>query len=186
MHLSRPPLLRSYLVFLGLWAGEAPSGRDDADTLLRLRRFRHEGIDFFLDLTEDGELEPYAHLLHPWARHVRVPMPGGAAPAAARVREAIATVDRALGDGFFVYVHGAHGLERTGTVIGCWLAHWRHGGGDPVARVEELRTGVPGRLRRSPSTPAARALVRSWPPYAGGSSRRPSLRLVGSTEGGSR
>lgn len=182
MHRSRPPIPQSYLLFLGIWAGESPAGRDDAETLRRLRGFRREGIDFFLDLTEDGELEPYAHLVHPWARHVRVPMRAGSVPPAERVREAIAVADAAIGDGFFVYVHGAEGIERTGVVVGCWLAYWRHHTGDPVARLDELRSELPGRRRRpSPATAEARALVRSWRPYGVESvARRPSLRLVGS------
>lgn len=184
MHRARPPIPQSYLLFLGIWAGESPAGRDDAETLRRLRGFRREGIDFFLDLTEDGELEPYAHLVHPWARHVRVPMRAGALPPAERVREAIAVADGALGDGFFVYVHGAEGVERTGVVLGCWLAYWRHHGGDPVARLEELRRGVPGRRRRSPATAEARVFVRSWPPYGVASvARRSRLRLVASATG---
>ena len=187
MHLSRPPLQQSYLVFLGLWAGETPAGRDEAETRRRLRGFRREGIDFFVDLTEDGEIEPYAHLLHPWARHVRVPIRAGELLARRRVREAIAAVDRALGDGFFVYVHGAEGVERTGIVLGCWLAYWSHHEGDPVAMVEELRGEVPGRRRRTPASAAGRALARSWRPYGYRSAVAGSaLRVVSSAEGGSR
>jgi hypothetical protein len=187
MHLSRPPLPRSYLLFLGVWAGESPAGRDETETRLRLRGFRREGIDFFLDLTEEGEVEPYAHLLSPWARHVRAPMRAGEVPAAAQVREAIALVDGALGDGFFVYVHGAEGIERTGIVMGCWLAYWGHHFGDPVATLEEYRRVVAGRRRRSPSSAAGRALVRSWKPHGYGCDDGAAvLRLVSSTEGGSR
>ena len=75
MHVSRRPLQQSYLVFLGLWAGETPAGRDEAETRGRLRGFRREGIDFFVDLTEDGEVEPYAHLLYPWARQGAIAVP---------------------------------------------------------------------------------------------------------------
>jgi hypothetical protein len=185
-HHSRPPLLRSYLVFLGLWAGETPAGRDETDTMRRLRGFRREGIDFFLDLTEEGEVEPYVQLVHPWARHVRVPLAPGAVPAEERVRDAIAVVDGALGDGFFVYVHGAEGVERTGVVVGCWLAQWRYHRCDPLGRLEQLRGVVPGRPNRSPSSRAGRALVRGWRgAYEPGGSSSP-LRLVTPGEGGSR
>jgi hypothetical protein len=189
MHLSRPPLKQSFGLALGLWAGETPAGRDEAETRHRLRAFRREGIDFFVDLTEAGEAEPYAHLLHPWARHARVPMRAGGLPAVVRVREAIGVVDRALGDGFFVYVHGAEGVERTGIVVGCWLACWGHHRGDPVATLEELRSVVPGRRRASPRTAAGRALVRAWPAYGGGSGvaeARAALRVVSAARGGSR
>lgn len=189
VHLSRPPLQQSFGLALGLWAGETPAGRDEAETQRRLRGFRREGIDFFVDLTEDGEAEPYAYLLHPWARHVRVPMRAGELRAAVRVREAIAVVDRALGDGFFVYVHGVEGVERTGIVVGCWLAYRDHHRGDPVAMLEELRSVIPGRRRASPRTAAGRALVRAWPPYGDGSGvaeARAALRVVSAARGGSR
>lgn len=187
MHHSRPPLQHSYLVFLGLWAGETPAGRDEVETRRRLRGFRREGIDCFVDLTEDGEVEAYAHLLYPWARHVGVPMRAGELPPPRRVRETIAAVDRALGDGFFVYVHGAEGVERTGIVLGCWLAYWSHHGGDAVAMLEELRAEVPGRRRRTPATAAGRAFVRAWRPYGYRSAVAGSaLRVASSAEGGSR
>lgn len=187
LHHSRPPLQRSYLLFLGVWAGESPAGRDDAETRHRLRAFRREGIDCFLDLTEAGEAAPYAHLVSPWARHVRVPMRAGAPPAAERVREAIRVLDDALGDGFFVYVHGVEGIERTGVVVGCWLAYWGHHFGDPLATLDEFRQVIPGRRRPSPASEAGRALVRSWKPYGYGEEASPAvLRLVTSAEGGSR
>jgi len=169
MHYAGTPLARSYLLFLGIWAGEHPAGAEEAETRRRLRGFRREGIDFFLDLTEAGERPPYAHLLHPTARHVRVPMPAGELPSPASVEEAIVRADRALGNGWFVYVHGAEGVERTGIVVGCWLAYWGHHFGDPVASLDDFRRGLRGPRRASPESAAGQAFVRRWKPHSFGS-----------------
>lgn len=192
VHIAGTPLPQSYSLFLGIWGGEHPAGFDEDDTLRRLRGFRREGIDFFVDLTARDELPSYAQLLHPGARCVRVPMRAGELPAVERVREAIAVVDRALGSGHFVYVHGAEGVERTGIVLGCWLASWGRPLDDPLASLADLRARLPGERRASPASEAGRELVRRWPAHRAGTPRRAAsgLRLVtadqASSEGGSR
>ena len=42
-----------------LLAGEYPAEPGEAETLAKLGLFRTAGIDFFLDLTEEGELPRY-------------------------------------------------------------------------------------------------------------------------------
>jgi hypothetical protein len=173
MHLAGPPLPRSYLLFLGIWAGEYPGGVDERQTRSRLSGFAREGIDFFVDLTEEGELEPYDGLLPKRARHVRVPLRAGALPDPELVRDAIEYVDRALGDGFFVYVHGAGGLGRTGVVVACWLADRQLHDGDPVAALDRHRSKILGPREPSPETAEERAFVRGW--TRGDLRYRPSL-----------
>ena len=191
VHHAGSPLPQSYLLFLGIWAGEHPAGADEAETWRRLRGFRREGIDVFLDLTEAGERPPYAQLLRPGARHVRVPMPAEELPSPEGVREAIVAADRALGNGRFVYVHGAEGIERTGIVVGCWLAHWGHHFGDPVASLDDFRRGLRGPRRASPESAAGQAFVRSWKSRSvpRGSGAKGGLRVLPAvqraTEGGS-
>ena len=75
VRLVSPPLPQSYVVFLPVLAGEYPGAADEAESRRRLDRVLDEGPDLFLDLTEPGELEPYAHLLPSRARHVTGPMP---------------------------------------------------------------------------------------------------------------
>src|SRR5271169_3746810 len=58
------PLMNSYWVIPGrLLAGEYPIGLDCTDARVRLAQFREAGINFFIDLTEPGELPAYRHLL---------------------------------------------------------------------------------------------------------------------------
>ena len=54
----------TYWVFPGkLLAGEYPGARDPEEARKRLRKFLAAGVGHFIDLTEAGELEPYAELL---------------------------------------------------------------------------------------------------------------------------
>jgi protein-tyrosine phosphatase len=71
-------------------------------------------------------------------------------------------VDEAIARGQTAYVHCWGGIGRTGTVVGCWLM--RHGlaGGDPIARIAELRRDVSDARVPSPQTSAQRAMVRAW------------------------
>ena len=46
-----------------LLAGQYPGARDPEEARQRLRRFLAVGVRHFIDLTEAGELEPYAELL---------------------------------------------------------------------------------------------------------------------------
>ena len=43
-----------------LLAGEYPGARDSQEARQRLRKFLNAGVRHFIDLTEVGELEPYA------------------------------------------------------------------------------------------------------------------------------
>src|SRR5688572_22596973 len=47
-----------------LLAGEYPGDRNGAVASTRLGRYLDAGIDYFIDLTEPGELEPYEDRLH--------------------------------------------------------------------------------------------------------------------------
>src|SRR5271170_7586012 len=62
---SRPrPLPNSYWVIPGrLLAGEYPAGADFAESRERLARLQDAAVDYFVDLTVEGELPAYRHLL---------------------------------------------------------------------------------------------------------------------------
>ena len=58
------PITDSYWVLPGrLLAGQYPGSRDEAGARLRLSSFLSAGITAFIDLTEQGELRPYAGFL---------------------------------------------------------------------------------------------------------------------------
>lgn len=153
-----------------LLAGEYPGAQADAEARRKLRLFLDAGITFFLDLTEPGELVPYASLLQEEAaarriavEHHRMPIPDLGTPAPAEVMRILDTIDAAIQAGHRVYVHCWGGIGRTGTIIGCYLV--RHGmtGLQALAELARLRQGTPDAWRASPETPEQRARVRDWP-----------------------
>lgn len=69
------PLANSYWVRPGrLLAGEHPFGESPTDAHDRLAALREAGIDYFIDLTEIGEMPNYRRLLSKWAEYVRYPI----------------------------------------------------------------------------------------------------------------
>lgn len=114
------------------------------------------GVTLFLDLTQDGELDPYASLVPPPARHVRMSVRDFSVPARDRLVETLDEIDGELRAGGLVFVHCWAGCGRTGVVVGAWLV--RHGmpPSDALARVAEARgLGCPQTLEQ-------RMLVLGW------------------------
>ncbi len=107
------------------------------------------GVSLFLDLTHDGELEPYAQLVQPPARHVRMAIRDFSVPTRERLVATLNEIDDELRAGGLVYVHCWAGCGRTGVVVGAWLV--RHGAtpGDALARIAEARgLGCPQTLEQ--------------------------------------
>jgi protein-tyrosine phosphatase len=136
-----------------LRAGRYPSSPDELAALCA------EGIASFVDLTEDGELPPYADLLPRGARHVRFPIRDFSCATDEEMRRTLDEIDAALERGA-VYVHCHGGCGRTGTVVACWLV--RHGA-DPEEALQRYRTAsAPLCGRPCPETPEQLAMVRGW------------------------
>lgn len=114
------------------------------------------GVTLFVDLTQDGELEPYQHLVPAPARHVRAPIRDLSVPTVAHLVAVLNEIDAELDARGLVYVHCWAGCGRTGVVVGCWLV--RHGASPHAAleRVAETRgLGCPQTLEQ-------RLMVLSW------------------------
>jgi hypothetical protein len=168
LHLVKPPLPLSYLVFLPVFAGPYPGVADELESKRRIERVLEEGVDLFLDLTEPGECEPYAHLLPARARHVRLPLQAGGVPTEVQMDEIVAAIDRySAAEGWHLYVHDANGIGRVGTAIGCWIGSMPGIARDTIGFLDELRREVDGpqlrgKWRSSPSLPEQRAFVRRY------------------------
>jgi protein-tyrosine phosphatase len=106
------------------------------------------GVDFVVDLTEEGELPPY---VFDGVEHRRMGIRDFTVPIPEEMERTLDTIDDALEAGRTVFVHCRGGVGRTGTVLGCWLR--RHG-----ASPEETFEALAGR----PETDEQRALIRSW------------------------
>jgi len=168
------PIPDSYCVEPGrLLAGEYPGARGRQEARQKLVQFLRARITFFVDLTEDGELKPYADLLAEEAGAVgvkvtyyRAPIPDLGTPTEAQVAEILDRIDSAIAAGERVYVHCWGGIGRTGTIVGCYLV--RHGlsGEEALSEIARLRRGTPDAARPSPETPEQCERVRQWRPGA--------------------
>ena len=115
------------------------------------------GVTLFLDLTEEDELAPYAHLVVP-ARHVRIPVRDFTVPAEEQIVRALDVIDAEIAAGGVVYVHCWAGCGRTGVVVGCWLVRHGAAAGDALTRVAEIRgLGCPQTLEQ-------RLAILGWKP----------------------
>lgn len=118
-------------------AGNYPGDKTEASALKKLGPILDSGVHVFIDLTESGELNPYAHLLPEGVRHIRFPIRDVSVPGAGCEMAAILDcIDAELERANLVYVHCWGGHGRTGTVVGCWLR--RHGRGQQEA-IHELQ-----------------------------------------------
>ena len=156
-----------------LLAGEYPGAADRAGAVAKLHSFREAGVTFFLDLTEEGELEPYAGLFAevwpadaPPPVHRRMPIRDLGVPSHPSVlRSILDTIDAALAEGHRVYVHCWGGVGRTGTVIGAWLVRRGLDGAAALEEVQRLFDASPKGIatpRPSPETRAQCDYVRTW------------------------
>jgi hypothetical protein len=162
-HLVDAPTPESYWVEPGrLLAGKYPVPHHDAGSYVRLRLLQAAGVTLFLDLTQEHELEPYAHLVDGGALHVRLPIRDMDVPSHEQMRRTLDLIDRELAREGTAYVHCWGGAGRTGTVVGCWLV--RHGldGDTALRRIAALRAGLPALRLDSPQTDEQRGLVRAW------------------------
>ena len=158
----RGPIPDSYWVEPGrLLAGAYPGAVEDAAAVERIALFGAAGIDFFLDLTEEGELRPYLDGIAP-LEHRRISIRDFTCPSSDDMRAILDALDDALGRGRRVYVHCWGGIGRTGTVIGCWLVRHGRSAEEALDLIADRRRETPNAWRRSPETDEQRALIEHW------------------------
>jgi len=118
------PLPNTYWVVPGrILAGEYPGGADPAETRLRLDKLRGAGVDRCIDLTEEGELPPYAHLLPKNIEYLRSAIVDCSVPYnVSQTQSLLSSLRAALAQDRCVYVHCRAGIGRTGVIMGCFLA----------------------------------------------------------------
>jgi uncharacterized protein len=142
----------------GKYAGSP--ARDDARE--KVARLVETGVTTFVDLTEQGELEPYAHLVASGSRHLRFPIPDVSCTTTEQMERILDALDDELDRGGMVYVHCWGGCGRTGTVVGCWLV--RHGVAANVALARFASASHGVCKRQCPETRAQHEMVLEWVP----------------------
>ena len=132
-----------------LIAGRHPCAWGSENAPLEVRDLLGAGVTLFLDLTQSGELEPYASLVVPPARYLNLPIRDFSVPTRDGLVATLDEIDAELDAGGIVYVHCWAGCGRTGVVVGSWLV--RHGAdpNDALQRIADARgLGCPQTLEQ--------------------------------------
>jgi hypothetical protein len=161
------PLPNTYWVISGrVLAGEYPGVANDTESRSRLARLREAGIDSFLDLTEDGELPPYRHLLPTHTEYRRSAIVDTGVPdTVAQTRELLLGLRTALARGRCIYVHCRAGIGRTGLIVGCFLADQESNGKTALKILNRLwlQSARAASWPKVPQTAEQAEYIRRWP-----------------------
>lgn len=161
------PLHQSYYLNGYLFAGEYPGDKDETVARQKINHMVHFGVKHFVDLTEEGELKPYDHLLPEGTTYLRFPIPDCGVP------QSIESVNRLLDkisdfekmDGY-TYIHCWGGVGRTGTIVGCLKARELQQSGSGYNALTVLRNffrDMPkSAYRKTPDTAEQEAFVRAF------------------------
>ena len=167
------PVSNGYWIIPGqLAAGEYPGAVEPRDASRKLNALLEAGIDYFIDLTEQGELVPYQEIAEVEARRLDrnvectgYPIRDMSVPRnPGHMVEILNAIDAALADTKTVYLHCWGGVGRTGTVVGCWLVRHGRTGDGALAQIAEWWQTMEKiyRTPRSPETSKQHDYVRRW------------------------
>ena len=100
-----------------LIVGRHPCAGELDDAPRVVRTLVEQGVTLFVDLTQKGELEPYAHWVEPPARRLSRPIRDLAVPSGEALADTLDAIDAELESGGAAYVHcwaGCGCAGRTG------------------------------------------------------------------------
>lgn len=122
--ISRPLRQSYYIGQSSIYAGEYPGDKYGEKAEQKIRQMHHFGVRHFIDLTEEGELRPYAHLLPSDTTHDRFPIPDVSTPKNIEgVRKLVNRIQElSKRDDGYIYIHCWGGVGRTGIIVACLLA----------------------------------------------------------------
>lgn len=141
--LKLKPTGYSYCVDDCVWAGEYPVwdwGQGAGKQQLRL--FTDFGINYFVDLTENGEMPPYAMLLPAGVGRYSFPIGNGRAPASVEsVVEMFRKLEGCIREGLInrLYIHCVGGVGRSGTIVACYYIYFKGMGADEAIKEMQRR-----------------------------------------------
>lgn len=119
------PLNQSYEVCSNgiIYAGEYPGDKNGEFAKHKIEQMYHFGIRHFIDLTEEGELHPYNHLLPNDTTYTRFPVVDCGGPKNIEsVQRLLLRIEELKKMDGYVYVHCWGGVGRAGTIVACYLS----------------------------------------------------------------
>ena len=109
-----------------MWGAEYPGDSIESLAKEKLAHAIKFGITHFIDLTQEGELPPYEHLLPKdgSVNYLRFPIRDAHSPESIEAVYRLTTyIDTVLLDpNNAIYLHCWGGVGRTATIAGCWYA----------------------------------------------------------------
>ena len=164
---NRRPIDNSYKVTKNIYAGEYPRNKDYESSYAKIKHFENFGITHFVDLTEEGELQPYEPLLYKGAKYLRFPIKDVSIPQSTKsVQDLIAKITKVIKGNpkAKVYIHCWGGVGRTGLVVGCLLGElYKQGYDETLKRLEQLFAVCPKSAKRhTPETAEQHKFIASY------------------------
>ncbi len=156
-----------------IWGCEYPFALDEEKGKEKLQEAMNFGITHFIDLTEEGELVPYAEHIpsDSLVTHYRFPIPDTSVPSSCEsMLDLLKRIDHILlNHNAKIYLHCWGGVGRTGTVVACWIAWKRHlGFSDTMKALDNLWKECPkSRFRSIPDTEEQIDFIRNFTKYVG-------------------
>ena len=161
------PILNSYCVIPDkIYAGEyAGDLNNPQQKVSRLEMF---GITHIIDLTEEGELNPYKHLLDSYIEHRRFPIKDVSVPKGydevynllEYINNIIAEEDNK------VYIHCWGGVGRTGTIVACLYEYFGENYDYAISHLRQSFKDCPkSQWRETPETKEQLEFVRGFGEY---------------------
>ena len=166
------PIKNSYWVVEGNFlAGEYPGSKDASIAKKRIKSFIDNGIDCFINLTEEHEpLNKYDSIVEEFSGNnknvilKRFPIQDVSVPNSKEYTiEILDFIDEQLKLNRKIYIHCWGGIGRTGTIVGCWLS--RHGskGTNALSKLKELwKTCGKFHTSDSPETKEQENYIINW------------------------
>lgn len=168
MSLERPLANTYWVIPDRLLAGEYPGDIEETAALERLSSLHQAGFDGFIDLTEEGELPPYRHLLAKHSEYRRFAIVDCGVPNnVSQTQEILSTIRAAITRGRRVYVHCRAGIGRTGLIVGCFLAEEESNGKSALKTLNALwrQSERSASWPRVPQTAEQADYIRHWPKF---------------------
>lgn len=161
------PIINSYCVIPGkVYAGEYAGDINNPE--LKVRCFEDFGITHIIDLTEDGELKPYSHLLNMQIHYLRFPIKDRSVPNSyLDVYELMKQINFIISDDHNkLYIHCWGGVGRTGTIVACLYEYYGENYSNAIAHLRHNFKDCPkSQWRETPEDKAQLDFVRSFGEY---------------------